>query len=114
MNKLVLIVVNKDIEKKVSQQLIDNKFRFTRIGSSGGYLRKKNITLLIGVKNKDVKLLVRTIKKVAQKKSSLIGSDQGTPLTAETGMPGLPAGAAPIKMGGATIFVLPVDQSYSF
>lgn len=114
MNKLIIIVANKDIEKSLTERLIDKKFRFTRINSTGGYLRKKNITLIVGVKQDRVKELIDTVKKVAQKKSSLIGSDLGTPLSGETGMPSLPIDAAPIKLGGAVLFVLPVDKIYKY
>ncbi len=111
MNKLVIIIANRDIEKKVSKALLENKFRFTRVGSTGGYLRKKNFTLFVGINTEKVDKLIEIVKKVASEKGSFIGSDSGSNLSTEAGMPNLPLGAAPIKVGGATIFVVPVEQA---
>ena len=111
MQKLAIIIVNRDIEKAVSAQLIAEKFVFTRLGSSGGFLRKKNSTLLIGLSEERIEKLTALLKAVASERSTLIPATGGSPLSAESGIPSeLPLGAAPITMGGATLFIIPVDR----
>ena len=52
--KLLIAIVNKRDIRHLSDALIDNDFRFTEIGSTGGFLRAGNVTLLIGVDDERV------------------------------------------------------------
>jgi uncharacterized protein YaaQ len=108
--KLAIIVVNRDIEKALSAQLVAEKFIFTRLGSNGGFLRKKNSTLLIGLSEERVEKLTQILKAVASERSTLIPASGGSPLSTESGLPELPLGAAPITVGGATLFIVPLDR----
>jgi len=81
---IVAILRNADGEE-VLQALLDEDFRVTRIASTGGFMRRGNSTLLIGVKKERVKIAIQIIR------------DHSAPAID----PGLKR---------ATVFVLKVDQ----
>src|SRR5258708_36295352 len=51
--KLVITVVHDRDKNKITEALLRNGFKFTKIGSTGGFLREGNVTLLIGVEGKE-------------------------------------------------------------
>jgi uncharacterized protein YaaQ len=46
--KLVIAVVHDRDRGKITESLLRGGFKFTKIGSTGGFLREGNVTLLIG------------------------------------------------------------------
>jgi len=113
MNKLAIIIVNRDIERSLATELMENKFVFTRIGSTGGFLKKKNATLLLGISEERVDELVALVKQVAKSSDTLIASDAAAPLSSEVGVPEVPLGAATLHVGGATLFIASIERSES-
>ncbi len=61
MKKLVLAIVKDSDAPAVMEALIGRNFRVTRIASTGGFLRRGNVTLLIGTEEERVEELVRAI-----------------------------------------------------
>lgn len=53
MKLMLAIIADQDTEAVISS-LIENKFRVTKVASTGGFLRKGNTTLLIGTEGKRV------------------------------------------------------------
>jgi uncharacterized protein YaaQ len=47
--KLIVAIVKDSDDAPVLTQLVSQGFRVTRVASSGGFLRRGNVTLLIGV-----------------------------------------------------------------
>ena len=47
--KLIVAIVKDSDDASVLTQLVSQGFRVTRVASSGGFLRRGNVTLLIGV-----------------------------------------------------------------
>jgi uncharacterized protein YaaQ len=113
-NKLAIIVCNRDVERQATRELVAKKFVFTRIGSTGGFLRKKNVTLLVGLADNRVNELITLLKKITPETDALIPADSGSMLGAEAGAPEVPLGAAPLRVGGATLFIVPVEQTVRF
>ena len=60
--KLLIAIVNKRDIQHLTDALIDNDFRFTEIGSTGGFLRAGNVTLLIGVDDERVPPVLELIQ----------------------------------------------------
>lgn len=60
--KLVVAIVKDSDAMDVSDALVENDFRMTRIASTGGFLRRGNVTLLIGVDEDQMELLFATIQ----------------------------------------------------
>ena len=60
--KLVIAIIQKDDAGRVMDALLKQEFRATRIDSSGGFLRKTNATLLIGVEEADVDEVIAAVR----------------------------------------------------
>lgn len=60
--KLVIAIIKDSDAMDVSDALVENNFRMTRIASTGGFLRRGNVTLLIGVEEDAIDRLFETIQ----------------------------------------------------
>jgi uncharacterized protein YaaQ len=106
--KLVIIITHKENSKNLEEALVKEKFQFTKLETIGGFLRKKNITYLLGAKDNQVELVLKTIKKTCKTHEEIVGSPWFT-----TGQPGevlIPNGQTKVKVGGATVFVVKTDK----
>jgi uncharacterized protein YaaQ len=83
--KLIVVILRDSDNEPVSQQLIQQGFRVTRIASTGGFFRRGMSTLMIGVENERVDAAIDVIR-------------QSTAPPVEPGM------------RRATLFVLPVEN----
>jgi uncharacterized protein YaaQ len=52
--KLMIVIVHDTDSDAVLQALLGKGFRVTRVASTGGFLRRGNVTLLIGVESDKV------------------------------------------------------------
>lgn len=60
--KLLLIIVRDEDADDVTHELITNGYRVTRMASTGGFLRRGNSTLLVGVDEERVNLVLELVK----------------------------------------------------
>ena len=104
--KLLICVVNQDDAGPLMDALTVDGYRATVIGTTGGFLRQGNATLLIGVPDQDVVDALQTIKANCRTRLAYVNS---LPSTAE---PLAPYASAPIevRVGGAVVFVLDVER----
>jgi uncharacterized protein YaaQ len=59
----MIIAIIRDIDSEpVSESLINNGFRVTRVASTGGFLRRGSTTLMIGVGDDKVNDAIQVIK----------------------------------------------------
>jgi uncharacterized protein YaaQ len=103
--KLVIAVIQNEDEDALVQDLQDHDIGATRIGSSGGFLRASNVTLLIAIDDGQVGTVIDYLRKHCKRRTRHLH-----PL-----LPNLEArerflGAIPVEVGGAIVFVLPVDR----
>ena len=104
MKLLVAIVQNTDANK-LRDELALNEFASTKLASTGGFLREGNTTFLVGVEDDKVWHVKELIRKTCKERTRLM------PVT-----PYLEAGdslfAEPmeVSVGGAVVFVLPLDE----
>ncbi len=59
--KLLVAIVKDSEAVAVSDHLVEQGFRVTRIASTGGFLRRGNVTLLIGVEDEQVEAVIAAI-----------------------------------------------------
>jgi uncharacterized protein YaaQ len=78
--KLVMAIVHNDDAGGVVDALLREEYRATRLNSSGGFLRRSNATLLIGVEESAVDDVIRIIR--ASTKSRSEAPAHGTPSAA--------------------------------
>ncbi len=60
--KLIIAIVKDSDALPVSDALVEEEYRVTRIASTGGFLRRGNVTLLIGVEADDIQRVCELIE----------------------------------------------------
>lgn len=108
--KLVLAIVQDDDAIDLIEELTDKDYRVTKLATTGGFLKSGNTTLMIGVEEKEVKNLINVIEDVCKRRKEMIPTSTPNTIGTNSGM------CVPypieVEVGGATIFVLDVDQFY--
>ena len=104
--KLLIAIVNNDDCHAVLGELSRNGFSATKLSTSGGFLRAGNATLLIGAEDDKVADVIEIIRNRSSRRTQMVESSPS--FTNETFMP-MPV---EVTIGGATIFVLGVEQFY--
>jgi uncharacterized protein YaaQ len=104
--KLVIAVVQGEDAQRTVEALGQAGISSTRISSTGGFLQQGNVTLLIGVDEEKVADAVQIIRENCRERSRFL-----TPVM-PTSEPGdfLAAFPVEVQVGGATVFVVPVDS----
>lgn len=104
--KLILAIINHDDANTVTQALTKKGFSSTKLATTGGFLRAGNTTLLVGVEDDRFQEAMDLIEKVCKSRKQIAPSPAS--------MVGMPGSYTPypieVVVGGATIFVLTVDQ----
>jgi uncharacterized protein YaaQ len=104
--KLIVAIVQGIDGDGVQSALIERGFEATKIDSAGGYLRERNVTILIGVQEAYVAEAIAVIREHCTSRTQYVN-----PL-----MPILEPGeyhvSSPVEVaiGGATLFVLKVAR----
>ncbi len=79
----------------------------THLASAGGFLGRKNATLLIGIPDGDEEKILRALQTSCRKRVEYLAIPlEGSPLPMPT--------PVPVTVGGATIFTLPVERFEEF
>lgn len=103
--KLILAIIQNDDERILLSRLMKNDFRATKLATTGGFLRAGNTTLMIGVEDDLVDRALDIIHDACKSRTITMPS---YPYAMETGVHTV----YPVetRIGGATVFVLPVDK----
>ena len=67
--KLMFVIVRDTDDENVVQEMVRHGYRVTRVASTGGFLRRGNITLMIGAEDDKVDRvfeLLRTVTRPAE------------------------------------------------
>ena len=102
--KLLVGIVNNDDANELLNEMNKASFQATKLATSGGFLRAGNSTLLIGVEDEKVDDVIRIIGEHSQKRTEIVPSTVMYGMGISTSIP------LEVTVGGATIFVLPVDR----
>jgi uncharacterized protein YaaQ len=60
--KLMFVIVRDVDAENVVQALVEQKYRVTRVASTGGFLRHGNVTLMMGVEEEKVQAVVDLLR----------------------------------------------------
>jgi len=102
--KLVIAIVQNYDSQPLLDVFNENNIRATKLSSTGGFLRKGNTTFLIGTEEKRVDEVLNLIEQTAKTREKEI-----PPISPLGGSPeDFLEGQRP-KIGGATVFVLPME-----
>ena len=102
--KMITAIVNKKDAGSVCDALMQEGFFFTKMATTGGFLKAGNTTLLIGTEDDKVKAAIEIIRKNCAQRMQVVP-------TMPSGGGGYPAFnyfPTEVLVGGATIFVTDV------
>jgi uncharacterized protein YaaQ len=106
--KLVLAIVIHDDAHSVIQHLTKGGYQVTKLATTGGFLMVGNTTILIGVDEEKLDAAMEIIGKYSTSRRQVV------PTTSEVGLGFYSAMPVEVTVGGATVFVLSVDQFRKF
>src|SRR4051794_3034009 len=104
--KLLMIIASSHDGDRLIDTLVSRGLPATKIASRGGFLRRGSVTILSGVEDDNVDMVMELTRRECQTRTELVPT-QGLPVFGEVSI-----GAAPIQVqvGGATVFVLEVSR----
>lgn len=102
--KLILAIISKDDSHEVTNVLTKADFQVTKLASTGGFLRNGNTTLLVGCDDEKVEEAIKLIGDNAQSRMEVVSTATSYDMSNLITFP------IEVKVGGATIFVINVDQ----
>jgi uncharacterized protein YaaQ len=108
--RLVIAVVQDKDSYRLSEELIKNGFRATKLASTGGFLKAGNTTFLIGVPEEQVEQVLEIIRDNCRARQQTVSPMAPLSNNVETYVP-YPVS---VQVGGATVFVLDVEQFAHF
>lgn len=104
--KLILTIVQDADAAKLQNALSERGLRSTKLASTGGFLREGNTTFLLGVEDHEVTMVKSIIHDVCRERSKLL---RPLPHMSEMG-PVMPNEPIEVTVGGATVFVLDIEE----
>ncbi|MGN0539800.1 MAG: cyclic-di-AMP receptor [Candidatus Fimenecus sp.] len=105
--KLVIAIINSDDASAVMSHLTKAGYTVTKLSTSGGFLRAGNVTLLIGVEEKKTDDVINIIGQYSSQRKKI--TPVNTTYIGESMLSSMPV---EVTVGGATIFVIDVEQFY--
>jgi uncharacterized protein YaaQ len=104
--KLVVAIVHNEDAGALVDALLDKEFRATRVSSSGVFLKRSNATIFLGVEEGDVDEVLGVIRDTCTSRTQVVNP---MPPIMEPGEFFMPY-PLEVEVGGATVFVVPVDR----
>lgn len=109
MMKLLFAIVQNDDQKTLTYALIERNISVTRIASTGGFLRGGNTTLMIGIESERLTETLEIIREHSRRRQLVTVPATGIPHNIDSvAMP------MSVTVGGATVFILDVQDTYKF
>lgn len=68
--KLIIAIIQDDFANRVTKNLMDKKYRVTKLSSTGGFLKSGNTTLLIGVEDEKTDEIIKLVEEECKKEDS--------------------------------------------
>lgn len=108
--KLIIAIVQDEDASRLISTLMNEGYSITKLATTGGFLRAGNTTLLLGGEDDRVKGALDVIERVCKSRKQIATSP--SPVAGTSGV----YAPYPIEVvvGGATVFVLDVEQFVKF
>jgi uncharacterized protein YaaQ len=104
--RLCVIIVSDQDADVLMQRLVEMGFPATKIGSTGGFLRRGNATVLSGVDEASVDRVVQLVREECHARREFVPV-QALPFVADGGFASDPI---EVRAGGAVMFVLNIER----
>lgn len=108
--KLILAIVQDKDANTLSNNLIDANVQATKLSSTGGFLKAGNTTFIIGIEDDRVDDVLKIIKETSHAREQFMAPPVNIDVTGDSAI----SYPIEVQIGGATVFVLPVDQFHHF
>lgn len=104
--KLVVAVVNDKDAPDLMEDLVEHNYQVTKLASTGGFLREGNTTLLIGITDEERDNVMELLRKNCKSRRKTVTpvAPVGNSLDVSMSFP------TEVQVGGATVFILDVEQ----
>ncbi|WP_167628402.1 cyclic-di-AMP receptor [Listeria valentina] len=108
--KLIFAIVQDQDSNRLSDALTENKFGATKLATTGGFLKAGNTTFLIGVEDDRVEDALDIIRDNCKAREQMMTPSASFGVTVDTYVPY----PIEVQVGGATVFVMPVESFHHF
>ena len=108
--KLIIAIVQDEDASRLISNLMNEGFSVTKLATTGGFLRAGTTTLLLGVEDNKFDAAMAVIERVCKSRKQIATSP--SPVAGTTGV--YVPYPIEVTVGGATVFVLPVEQFTKF
>ncbi len=106
--KLIIAIVQDEDASRLVSNLMDEGFGVTKLATTGGFLKSGNTTLLAGVDDSRFQDCLSIIEKVCKSRKQIAPSPSPMAGSASTGA--YVPYPIEVMVGGATVFVMNVEQ----
>ena len=104
--KLVMMIVSDTDADDLMAALVEHNVPATKVGSSGGFLRRGNVTIFSGVETSRVDAVMDIVNEICPARTELVPV-QTLPFIADNAFATEPV---QVRAGGAVVFVLNVER----
>jgi uncharacterized protein YaaQ len=104
--KLVVAIVHNEDAGALVDGLLERGYRATRLHSSGGFLKQSNATIIVGVDDDKVDEVLEIVRENCTSRTQVVNP---MPPIMEPGEFFMPY-PLEVEVGGATVFVMPVER----
>ena len=110
--KMIIAILQGDDYADTVEELNRAGFFATVLSSSGGFLKKRSVTLMIGVNADQLDSAISILRQCAGKRDQMAFSD----LSMSTGgaSPAIPMVPVQMNVGGAVVFILDLNDIQKF
>ena len=104
--KLIIAIVQDEDASRLISNLMSEGYSVTKLATTGGFLRAGNTTLLLGVDDAKFDGAMKVIERICKSRKQIASAP--SPIAGATGA--YVPYPVEVMVGGATIFVLNVEQ----
>ncbi|MDO4197700.1 MAG: cyclic-di-AMP receptor [Erysipelotrichaceae bacterium] len=102
--KLILAIISNDDTKACTSALNKASYHVTRLATTGGFLSSGNTTLLIGCEDEKVEHAIEIIGSESKRRKEAVPASMSMDMSSLVSYP------IEVEIGGATIFILNVEN----
>ena len=102
--KLIMAIVSGDDSSKVSRALTKGNFSVTKLATTGGFLMSGNTTFIVGTDDDKVEAVIDILRNNSKTRKQMV------PTSASYGVGMFSSMPIEVQVGGATVFILDVEQ----
>ncbi|MBY6038549.1 cyclic-di-AMP receptor [Fictibacillus nanhaiensis] len=108
--KMIIAVVQDKDSSRLQDSLVEKNYRATKLATTGGFLKAGNTTFMIGVEDAQIEDVMEIIRENCKSRNQMVApvSPMGGNADAYVPYP------VEVEVGGATVFVLPVESFQQF